>query len=244
MSENTLQITNNLKRCKDFIVQVEEKTSLYYQVTNKTVNLELEKDTLSKKIPSKGFRIFQMIGCSIGLTFMLSLILASNYQIADMIESTFGVYGGVAAIFILSFIISIIGVYFLVVGNYKNINKKIDKIDSEIKEGNELSNRIQAEISNLLKSEEGQFTANIVPPAYRKSRAINRFIYYFENGHVDTMKEAVKEYDQYIHNKKMENEAHRATVAAESAEIAAKQTAKSASDAAFWSLYNAYLNEK
>ncbi len=244
MAENTLQITNNLKRSKVFIDQVEEKTSSYHKVTNKIVNLELEKDKLNKKIPSKGFRIFQMIGCSIGLTFMLSLILASNYQISDMLENTFGLEGGVVVLFILSFIISIIGVYFLVINYYKNIAKKIEKIDAEIKEGNTLSDKIQAEISSLLKSEEGQFTASIVPPAYRKSKAINRFIYYFENGHVDTMKEAVKEYDQYIHNKKMENEAHRTTVAAEATEIATKQTAKSASEAAFWSLYNAYLNEK
>lgn len=240
MNENTLQTTNNLKRCKVFIEQLEEQTSAYNKIISKTVNLELERDELNKQIPSKTKKIFQMIFFTFGIALLLFYIIGSNYLIPDMLSSNVGSI----ILIVLCFAIGLIVSYWLVIVGSKKQAKKIEEMDAEIKEGNTLSYRIQTEISDLLKSEEGQFTASIIPPAYRKSKAINRFIYYFENGHVDTMKEAVKEYDQYIHNKKMENEAHRTTVAAEATEIATKQTAKSASEAAFWSLYNAYLNEK
>lgn len=80
----------------------------------------------------------------------------------------------------------------------------------------------------LLQSNEGQFALANIPRDYFYPNAVDRFIFYFTNGHVETMKEAVREYDGYMHNCKMEYEAARAADANERAAAAAERAARAA----------------
>ena len=118
---------------------------------------------------------------------------------------------------------------------------------SYIKETEDSEKSIQkkhAEIQNLLATPESTLTQSIIPPDYRKAYIVEKFIYFFRNGHVDTMKEAVHEYDNYRHNKKIQTAAEQsAAAAAETARNSARM-AKTAEEIEFWTIYNAFVNSK
>lgn len=114
-------------------------------------------------------------------------------------------------------------------------------------------------------SEQGKLTVSLIPPDYFFPAAIEKFIFFLRNGHADNMKEAVKLYDEYIHRENMEIEARKTRQSAEEAAYAEQQSAQQSMAAnsmmkenqnilkeiaqkeesiAFWTMYNAYLNEE
>lgn len=124
------------------------------------------------------------------------------------------------------------------------------------------------QLQSLMQSEEGAFAQKMIPPDYFYPAAIEKFIYFIRNGHADNMKEAVKEYDEYMHRMTIEYEAQLSRKNSEKAADYAKATAEAAADTAkatalmaqenkkmtremkeqqdsiaFWTLYNATLLE-
>lgn len=98
----------------------------------------------------------------------------------------------------------------------KQTKKGTDKNNASIKESEELLERItdripieEANLEEFLESEDWQYVKQNIPPSYIDSTKIQMFIYYFMNGHVTNMQEAVRMYDAYEHQCKMEAYAER-----------------------------------
>ena len=65
-----------------------------------------------------------------------------------------------------------------------------------------LDSRIQADfrqITAVLESDRGIYAKNHIPEDYFYPEAVAMFQYYIRNGQADSMKEALREYDQYLH---------------------------------------------
>lgn len=160
---------------------------------------------------------------------------------------------------ILAFVVAIIiDVIITRVISVRSDEQFMEETSEEIKKAEEILSRINTGIRSddvkleyQLGTPEAQLVKEIIPPDYRKAKIIEKLIFFIKNGHADTIKEAVREYDNYIHNLKLEQSAKRQAEAAEAslavgqqAAEAAERAAKAAQGAEFWSLYNAYLNEK
>lgn len=81
-----------------------------------------------------------------------------------------------------------------------------------------LDSRIQADfrqITAVLESDRGIYAKNHIPEDYFYPEAVAMFQYYIRNGQADSMKEALREYDQYLHRCRLEYQATRAASASE-----------------------------
>lgn len=91
-----------------------------------------------------------------------------------------------------------------------------------------LDSRIQADfrqITAVLESDRGIYAKNHIPEDYFYPEAVAMFQYYIRNGQADSMKEALREYDQYLHRCRLEYQATRAASASERSASAAERTA-------------------
>lgn len=164
---------------------------------------------------------------------------------------------------VVAAMVVLVAAIFLSVLTSKYISKRSNKqfweeVEEGIKHCQETLPRLNAdakanekEIEKLLDSTEAKLVAKVIPPDYCDIDAVEKMIYFLQNGHADTLKEAIHEYDNYVHNQKMEVSAARQAEAAEATlsysqqtAEAAQRTARAAEGAEFWALYNAYLNEK
>lgn len=94
-----------------------------------------------------------------------------------------------------------------------------------------LDSRIQADfrqITAVLESDRGIYAKNHIPEDYFYPEAVAMFQYYIRNGQADSMKEALREYDQYLHRCRLEYQATRAASASERSASAAERTAAAA----------------
>ncbi len=105
---------------------------------------------------------------------------------------------------------------FAIIFANRKAKKGTDKNNQSIQEAEELLEKItdripieEANLEEFLESEEYSFVKKNIPPSYIDSTKIQMFIYYFMNGHVTTMQEAVRMYDTYAHQCKMEAYAER-----------------------------------
>lgn len=189
----------------------------------------------------------------IGLILAFPLIYAMSYVLTYLgfeVNNFTAILAFVIAIIIDAIITRVISV--------RSDEQFMEETCEEIKKAEEILSRINTGIRSddvkleyQLGTPEAQLVKEIIPPDYRKAKIIEKFIFFIKNGHADTIKEAVREYDNYIHNLKLEQSAKRQAEAAEAslavgqqAAEAAERAAKAAQGAEFWSLYNAYLNEK
>ena len=88
-----------------------------------------------------------------------------------------------------------------------------------------LDSRIQADfrqITAVLESDRGIYAKNHIPEDYFYPEAVAMFQYYIRNGQADSMKEALREYDQYLHRCRLEYQATRAASASERSASAAE----------------------
>lgn len=160
----------------------------------------------------------------------------------------------------------------LVIGGFirRNLNKKArnaqDAQRVEIKEKiadlEREKKAVYTQIDQLLATDQGKFAKEFIPENYFYPEAVSMFIFYFRNGQADTMKEALREYDQYIHRCKLEYEAQRTAEATERSARASERAARAAEQSAetnaamlqsmraveqwsasthFWTVYNALM---
>lgn len=108
---------------------------------------------------------------------------------------------------------------------YQSCIKRIAQVESAI------SNE-KVQLQAYMQSEIGTLAQKVIPPDYFYPAAVEKFIYFLRNGHADTMKEAVKEYDEYMHRITLEYEAQLQRENSEKAAAYAKASAVVASDMA------------
>ena len=84
------------------------------------------------------------------------------------------------------------------------------------------------QITAVLESDRGIYAKNHIPEDYFYPEAVAMFQYYIRNGQADSMKEALREYDQYLHRCRLEYQATRAASASERSASAAERTAAAA----------------
>ena len=85
-----------------------------------------------------------------------------------------------------------------------------------------LDSRIQADfrqITAILESDRGIYAKNHIPEDYFYPEAVAMFQYYIRNGQADSMKEALREYDQYLHRCRLEYQATSAASASNSLRV-------------------------
>lgn len=106
--------------------------------------------------------------------------------------------------------------------------KLIKEYEEEIARLQEQSSNIDTKIKQYATTSEWITAVSYIPKDYFYVSAVEKIKFFLENGHADTMKEALLLYDEYLHRKKMEYEAKRAAdnaeEASEYARINAEQT--------------------
>lgn len=129
---------------------------------------------------------------------------------------------------IFGLIIAIGIVVLMVILSKRSADRKNERLNAEILDCQNKKNFILGKIREILASQEGTFARSFLPQDYFYPDAVERFLYYFNNGHCDTMKEAVREYDEYLHRAKMEFEARRSAIASERTAFASERAAAAA----------------
>lgn len=169
----------------------------------------------------------------------------------NLLLSSIGLGSFIVIINLLGFVI-----YYLAYLHGKNkVNEMGEQYKKEAHDTIELSKPLLEtklnEFYRVMQTKEYQYVYTVVPPDYFYPEAVERFLFYLRNGHADNLKDALRLYDQEVHNQKMEQEAVLQTAAAQASVSAAQSAAesselarKAAANAEFWSLYNAYLTEK
>lgn len=82
----------------------------------------------------------------------------------------------------------------------------------------------------------------LIPPDYRKSNIIMQFLFFFRNGHVSTIKEAVILYDTYQYREIMEQYTHEIAVNSCMIIKKAERMQKTLAQIEAIAAYNTYLN--
>ncbi|MBO5258439.1 MAG: hypothetical protein J6C42_13140 [Clostridia bacterium] len=226
-------LLTNLQTCHSFLTKLEEKIE-YISVNKKYVyGWESMIHGIQTKLSLKGQIILSLkiLIITVFSMFISGALLAEIYP-------TFNTTSAVKITIFLSVIVSII----IIVIDDLLSNRKIHILKGRINSSQE---RIQTEISEIkdfLNTPEGLLVQSLIPPDYRKADIVEKFIYFFRNGHVDTMKEAVHEYDNYRHTTAMEVAAEQSAIAAARTALQAAQTAKNAEEIKLWTMLNTYIN--
>jgi len=240
-------LLSELQKCHSCITELEQKISKMSNLsdTNTEVSIEiaeLQKRQTSENIKKECFGIRLLSGMILffPLIFVSSLIL-TNLNFEANISSAMS---GIVLALLLDILISSVVAK---IKSSKNSQERVNKItflEKVILANQQEQKILDQELKILLTSPNALLVKELIPPDYRKSYIVEKFIYFFRNGHVDTMKEAVHEYDNYRHNKKMQDAVEQsASSAAETARNAAK-IAKTAEEIQFWTMINTYMNSK
>lgn len=242
--EVCLEVTQKIEGCSSKMCAMEEQIE--------TFDSEIAK--YEEKInPTIIMRIRYSISYALmAFVILMFLFIKIGDQIAyniPMSDSTvYAIFNGMVIVAgILSILFSILCTFLL-----KKRNKKKQQEVMHYKANMEQSlANLEQPLRELINSPENELCKNLIPPDYKKSAIIEKFIYFFRNGHVTTMQEAVVAYDKFRHEKKME---HYAYEAADNARIAANNTASIANSTASMqkslneleaiAAYNTYLNMK
>jgi len=128
------------------------------------------------------------------------------------------IIGLIASFIPVLHVVSLLGwvlIVVLLIRKNRQINADNERMHNEINAMSAEKNGLYEKSRQILQTEEGRYAKGVVPQDYFYRDAVDKFIFYFRNGHADTMKEAVKEYDTYLHRCKLEYEAVRTREAAE-----------------------------
>lgn len=235
--EVCLDVTKKIEACLD------KHTALHQQIEAFDNEIAKYEDKIH---PPKIMRIRYSVGYAL-VTFIICMFLfikigdRVTYNIPMSDGTVYGIFNGMVIVSgILSILSSILCTVLLKKRNTKK-QQEVMHYKANMEQG--LADLDQP-LQELLHSPENELCKNLLPPDYRKSAIIEKFIYFFRNGHVTTMQEAVVAYDKFRHEKKME---HYAYEAADNARIAANNTAsmqKSLNELEAIAAYNTYLNMK
>jgi len=228
------ELLSNLKTCHSFLITLEEKIKCF--------------SADQRDISDWNSKIFKLQDA---LSINNQIVLFIKIWITALIPMFFVSAGLVAGILssantplacIIDVIIStILSVLIIIVYTQKN-NQKISTLTALISSSQEKAKVEFKEIQELLNSPESLLTKSLIPSDYRKAYIVEKLIYFFRNGHVDNMKEAVHEYDNYRHTAAMEAAAEQSAIAAAQTALQAAKTAKNAEEIKLWTMLNTYIN--
>jgi len=210
-SNNTkTEMLNNLNICQKFVNIIFSYISEANQIDNKIDDLNKKKSAAVSKLA------FPLVLVSIIFSFFIAKLLTN--------------ISGVDSLFIIILLLLITFLPILIVALIiKKLNYNLQlQFKYEIYELEKQKTEIYKKIDRILDSPDGQFAKSIIPQDYFYPDAVSMFIFYIRNGQADTMKEALKEYDQYIHRCKLEYETNRMANAAEQTARASERTAAAA----------------
>ncbi len=247
---NKIQLIKDVEMSCDFVEDVYSE----YAKIKEYDSLPYENNVLDK---IKGKLTFISLLISIVPPILLTTFMSiSNNHIFD------------GSTIVCSFVLfPLIGIFFyFYASSYKRIGyskeyracqeyvaKMQEKVDDE---NSDIFDTIQI----LMESERGKKALSIIPQDYFYPKAVEMILFYLQNGQADSIKEALKEYDQYLHRCKLEYEAERTANAAERTAKSAERTADAAMATArntasmrdsmytikqyeastnFWTIYNA-----
>ncbi len=235
--EERNELIAKLQKCLPLL---HEKERIETEINLRFMNICDNNDKI-KKYESKSSLLPQAI-----IIFIALLTICFPFTIIpfSVISDIFGLLAGIFFAFILMPSIYMIITYTICKHTYRTRKAEVitfqklnENLDSEIDE-------LYNSLTKILESELGMYALEIIPKDYFYVQAVEKFIFFISNGHADSMKEALKEFDNYIHNAKMEEFAEQQYVLAEKTAKASAEAARAAKNAEFWSLYNAYLSEK
>lgn len=121
-------------------------------------------------------------------------------------------------------------------------DKELEEIGAGIK-------RAEQKAGEYIFSDEWKKAEEYIPRDYFYFTAMEKMKYFLINGHADSMKEAVKLYDEYLHREKLEYEARRAADMSEMTAAAASEAAEYAKiikeqneSIEFWTRMNTFVS--
>lgn len=242
-----MEMVSALEVCLEVTKKIEDCFDKHHALARQIEAFDEEIAKYEAKInPTKIMGIRFAIGYAFIAFFVyMFLFIKIGDQIAyniSMLDATvYTIFGGMVIVAgILSIFSSILCTSLL---KKRNLKKQQEVVHYKTNMEQGLAD-LEQPLQDLLHSPENELCKNLIPPDYRKSIIIEKFIYFFRNGHVTTMQEAVIAYDKFRHEKKME---HYASEAADNARIAANNTAnmqKSLNELEAIAAYNTYLNMK
>lgn len=207
--------------------------------TQTLIAIEKSKKPLKEQLERK---IAKTFAWWVGIYFVLSLVLAAfctaiHIEIKDIpnVFSTAPVYIPAC---ILIFVKAIKRIRYVKIEKPKLIEEYKEKID----EIEEQALKVENEIKQYAMTEEWRTAVSYIPKDYFYMSALEKMKFYLENGHADTMKEALRLYDEYVHRQKMEYEAKRAADNAAEASEYAKINAEQTESLKFWTEMNTFTN--
>jgi len=241
-------LVEQLQKCYSFLSKLEEKSRGMSELSLKKSDLDFERSNLEKQLSINNLKKDRnsYIKATLAILYIPIFIIFKN--IADIVyqNSHIDLYVLVMLIFIIAFVvdllISVVIGSFLASKKSRKCSDRIAVLASMISTIREKQNILENEVYSLLESKEAELVEELIPPDYREAFAVEKFIYFFRNGHVDTMKEAVREYDTYIHNITMEAAAEESSRAAAETALQAAKTAKNAEEIQFWTMLNTFIN--
>ncbi len=174
------------------------------------------------EIQSKDNRIEECWNLINGNMFVKMKDAIIKAMIVGLVSTIIGFIPVLAFLSIFAFIIAAI----ILIKRHKQINEEKQWAQNEINTLNREKTVLYEKIQAIIQTEEGAFAKKTLPKDYFYPEAVKMMIYYLENGQADTRKEALKEYDKYVHRCKMEYEAARAAAASERTEYIMKGIAQ------------------
>lgn len=240
-----MEIVSALEVCLEVTRKIED-------CFNKHHALERQIETFNEEISKYEARLTKLtvLRTAIGSTlivffvYMFLFIVIGDrvsYDIPMSEDTVYTIFGGMV---IGAGILSIVsGILYTLLFKKRNSKKRNEAIRYKANTERGLEDLTQP-LNELLGSPENELCKSLIPPDYRQAAIIEKFIYFFRNGHVTTMQEAVIAYDKFRHEKKMERYA---SEAADIARIAANNTAnmqRSLNELEAIAAYNTYLNMK
>jgi len=197
-------LLSELQKCYSCITELEQIISKMSNLsdTNAEVSseiIELQKRQTSENIKKECFGIRFLSGMILffPLIYVSSLIFTNLKFEANVTTAMICL---VLALFLDILISSVVAK----IKSSKNSQNRVNKIaflEKVISANQQEQETLDQELKILLASPDALLVKELIPPDYRKAYIVEKFIYFFRNGHVDTMKEAVHEYDNYRHNR-------------------------------------------
>lgn len=221
---------NQLIQCKPVVEEIFQKQHQLVETDKQIAYLR------NKGVPSASpFTLFiASLALGVGAGALISVILVSlseslsSNRIAQNVAysqkiGTFVLSAGIAFVVSLAILTSI---------NNKTQKRLQEEDKTALSRKQRKKQDLLDSIRQCFMTDAGQKATALIPQDYFYPQAYERILFYLNNGHADTMKEALREYDQYLHRCKLEYEATRAANASERSAHAAEKTAAASAEMA------------
>ncbi|MBR5311522.1 MAG: hypothetical protein IKU40_01410 [Clostridia bacterium] len=242
------QLIDQLQNCHSFLTKLEERITALSNLSKEKSTFVFELSKLQDQQSRSNLKTERNGYIKLLLAFLFAPLLVIFWRIGVKLQYVIDVDPTILAL-IIFFLAGIADIILpVLIGSHiasKKAQKRaeqITKLESFISDIRETQDINKKEIDKLLNSPDADMVEYLIPPDYREAVAVERFIYYFRNGHAETMKEAVREYDNYKHNLKMEYAAEKSAMAAAESALQAAKTAKNVEEIQFWTMLNTFIN--